>query len=236
MAKSAAVAIGAFGGFPKETFAFLTGIAAHNDKIWFDAHRDLYEAGYVVPARAFVEALGPKLRAISPEVKFEPKVNGSLQRVNRDIRFSKDKRPYKESLNVWFWHGDNKGWDTPGFWFSVSAREVYLGVGMHSLEKGQLDSFRQSVIHPRSGKALQAAVARVEKAGDYEVGGKTRKLMPRGFEADPERAHFLLYEGLYTSARLPPEAAAAPDFATVAAAHFKKMWPIGQWLLEEVST
>ena len=59
--------------------------------------------------------------------------NGSLQRVNRDIRFSNDKRPYKESLNVWFWHGDNKGWDTPGFWFSVSAKEVYLGVGMHSL-------------------------------------------------------------------------------------------------------
>ena len=68
-----------------------------------------------------------------PDVKFEPNVNGSLQRVNRDIRFSNDKRPYKESLNVWFWHGDNKGWDTPGFWFSVSAKEVYLGVGMHSL-------------------------------------------------------------------------------------------------------
>lgn len=236
MAKSATAAIGAFNGFPKETFAFLSGIAAHNDKIWFDAHRDLYETGYVAPARAFVEALGPKLRAISPDVRFEPKVNGSLQRVNRDIRFSKDKRPYKESLNVWFWHGDNKGWDSPGFWFSVSAKEVHLGVGMYGLDKAQLDSFRQSVIHPRSGKALLAAIAKVEKGGAYEVGGKTRKLMPRGFEADADRAEYLLYEGLYTSAKLPAEAAAAPDFATVAAGHYKKMWPIGQWLLEEVST
>ena len=236
MTKSAAVTIGAFGGFPKETFAFLSGIAAHNDKIWFDAHRDLYEAGYDAPARAFVEALGPKLRAISSDVKFEPKVNGSLQRVNRDIRFSKDKRPYKESLNLWFWHGDNKGWGAPGFWFSVSAKEVHLGVGMYGLDKAQLDSFRQSVIHPRSGKALLAAVAKVERAGDYEIGGKTRKLMPRGFEADPDRAHFLLYEGLYASAKLPAETAATSDFASVAATHFKKMWPIGKWLLEEVST
>ena len=169
-------------------------------------------------------------------MRFEAKVNGSLQRVNRDIRFSKDKRPYKESLNLWFWHGDNKGWGTPGFWFSVSAKEVHFGVGMYGFDKEQLDSFRQSVIHPRSGKALQAAVAKVEKSGDYEVGGKTRKLMPRGFEADPDRAEFLLYEGLYTNARLPADAAAASDFATVAASHYKKMWPIGQWLLEEVST
>ena len=225
----------AFAGFPKETFAFLSGIAAHNEKAWFEGHRDLYEAGYVAPARAFVEALGPALREISPDVQFAPKVNGSLQRINRDIRFSKDKRPYKEHLNLWFWHGDNKGWDTPGFWFSLGPKEVSLGVGMHSLDKEQLDSFRQSVIHPRSGKALLAAVAAVHKAGDYEIGGKTRKLMPRGFEADPDRAEYLLYEGLYTSARLPTSAAAKPDFVAVVAAHCRKMWPIGKWLLDEVA-
>src|SRR3954447_12759897 len=87
-----------FNGFPKETFAFLEGIAAHNEKAWFEDHRDLYEAGYVAPARAFVETLGPKLKKVSPTVQFEPKVNGSLSRINRDIRFSKDKRPYKDHL------------------------------------------------------------------------------------------------------------------------------------------
>jgi uncharacterized protein (TIGR02453 family) len=224
-----------FSGFPKETFAFLAGIAAHNDKAWFDAHRDLYEAGYVAPARAFVEALGAELRKLSPAVKFEPKVNGSLQRINRDIRFSKDKRPYKEHLNAWFWHGDRKGWDTPGFWFSLGAAEVQLGVGMYGFDKERLESFRQSVIHPRSGKALLAAVAKVEKAGPYEIGGKTRKLMPRGFETDADRAGYLLYEGLFTAFRLPSAAAGEPDFVKVAAGHYKKMWPIGEWLLAEVA-
>jgi uncharacterized protein (TIGR02453 family) len=233
MAKAAA-AIGEFSGFPKETFSFLEGIAAHNEKAWFDAHRDLYDAGYVAPAKTFVEALGPALRKIAPEVKFEPRINGSLQRINRDIRFSKDKRPYKEHLNAWFWLGENKGWDSPGFWFSLNPREVHLGVGMYGLEKDLLDSFRQSVIHPRSGRALLAAIAKVRKAG-YEVEGKTRKLMPRGFEADPDRAEYLLYEGLYTSMSLPASAAAKPDFVAVLAGHYKKMWPIGQWLLEEVS-
>ncbi len=105
---------------------------------------------------------------------------------------------------------------------------------MYGLEKELLDSFRQSVIHPRSGRALLAAVAKVEKAGAYEVLGKTRKLMPRGFETDPDRAHFLLHDGLYTNARLPPDAAKSPDFVKVVAGHYRKMWPIGQWLLEEV--
>ena len=238
MARAAAntVVVEAFTGFPRQTFEFLKGIAAHNDKTWFDAHRDLYDAGYIAPARAFVEALGPELRKISAGVTFEPKVNGSLQRINRDIRFTKDKRPYKEHLNLWFWHGDNKGWDTPGFWFSLGRDEVHLGVGMYGFDKEQLESFRQSVIHPRSGKALLAAVAKVKRAGDYTVGGKTRKLMPRGFEADADRAEYLLYEGLYTSFSLPAETAAGTDFAKVAAGHFKKMWPVGEWLLAEVAS
>jgi len=223
-----------FPGFPKETFAFLAGIGAHNDKAWFEANRALYEAGYVAPARAFVEALGPELKTIAPEVRFEPKINGSIQRINRDIRFSKDKRPYKDHLNLWFWTGDSKAWQTPGFWFSVSASRVYLGVGMYGFDRDQLDSYRQSVIHPRSGRALLAAVAAVRK-GKYELGGKTRKLMPRGFEADADRAEYLLYEGLYTSVELPAAAAAKPDFVKLAVGHYKKMWPIGQWLWDEVS-
>ncbi|MBI4920255.1 MAG: DUF2461 domain-containing protein [Devosia nanyangense] len=224
-----------FTGFPKETLAFLEGIAAHNEKPWFEAHRDVYEAGYVAPARAFVEAIGPKLRAISPAVQFEPKVNGSMSRINRDIRFSKDKRPYKDHLDLWFWHGERKGWACPGFWFRLTAKEVYLGTGMHGFEKEQLEAFRQSIVHPRSGKALLAAIASVRAKGDYEIGGKSRKLLPRGFETDADRAEYLLYEGLYASATLPIKAAAKPGFADLCLAHFANTWPIGQWLLDEVA-
>ena len=117
--------------FPDETRAFLAGIAANNEKTWFDANRPLYDAGYVVAGRAFVSAIGPRLTEISPEVKFEPKINGSLSRINRDIRFSKDKRPYKTHLDAWFWHGEKRSWALPGFWFRLTATELMLGSGLY---------------------------------------------------------------------------------------------------------
>jgi uncharacterized protein (TIGR02453 family) len=222
-------------GFPKQTFEFLSGIAAHNEKAWFEANRGLYEAGYVEPAKAFVAELGPRLRALSPTVQFDPKVNGSISRINRDIRFSKDKRPYKDHLDLWFWHGDRRGWDMPGFWFRLTAEKAYLGTGMHGLDKDLLERFRQSVIHPRSGKALLAAVAEVKAKGDYGIGEKTRKLMPRGYETDPDRAEYLLYEGLTAGTEMPASAAAKPDFADRCIEHFANTWPIARWLVAEVA-
>ncbi|MEO6014501.1 MAG: DUF2461 family protein, partial [Devosia sp.] len=114
-------------------------------------------------------------------------------------------------------------------------QHIQLGSGMYGLQKEQLETFRHSIVHPRSGKALVAAVGAVTSKGKYEIGGKTRKLMPRGFEADPSRADYLLYEGLYATATLKPEAALKPDFVTVCLKHFKNTWPIGKWLLEEVT-
>ena len=219
--------------FPPETFAFLEGIAAHNEKTWFDANRALYDKGYVEAGKAFVNEMGPKLRTISPEVQFEPKVNGSIGRVNRDIRFSKDKRPYKEHIGLWFWHGDRKGWQKPGFWFSLEGKSVFLGAGIYGFEKEMLDEFRQSIIHPRSGKALVAAVEAVKSKGPYEIGGKTRKLLPKGFTTDPDRVDYLLYEGLYTSIGLPLDEARKPGFTDLCLEHYRNCWPIAKWLLDE---
>jgi uncharacterized protein (TIGR02453 family) len=220
--------------FPPETLRFLRGIAANNEKAWFDANRDLYEAGYVEAGKAFVEAVGPQLQALSPEVKFAPKVNGSISRVNRDIRFSKDKRPYKTHLGLWVWHGDKRSWNSPGFYFHVSGDEVVIATGMYGFDKDVLETFRSSIVLGRSGKALVEAVEQVRAAGDYVIGEKTRKLMPRGFEAPAERAEFLLYEGLTASIRLPAEAAMEPGFSDRCVGHFAATWPIGRWLLAEL--
>lgn len=225
----------AFEGFPAATFTFLDGLAMHNEKTWFDANRQLYDEGYVAPARAFVAAMGPRLRALSPGVQFEPKIGGSIGRINRDIRFSKDKRPYKTHLDLWFWHGEQKGWDRPGFWFHLTAEKVFLGSGLHGMQGDNLEAFRQSVIHPRSAKALLAAVDAVAQAGPYELGEKTRKLLPRGYAADGPAAEYLLYESLHAGTDLPAEAARRADFIDVCFAHYKATWPISQWLLAEVT-
>jgi uncharacterized protein (TIGR02453 family) len=223
-----------FQGFPAETFAFLGGIAAHNEKEWFAANRTLYDAGYVDAARSFVEAVGPKLRKISPAVQFEPKIGASIMRVNRDIRFSRDKRPYKDHLDLWFWHGERKGWSHPGFFMRLTAESAWIGAGMHHFEGDTLTRYRDAVVDGRSGEALVAAIAKVEAAGDYVVGGMPRKQVPRGYDKNSPRAGFLLWESLPAMAQLSVDQARAADFGEKALAHFSATWPIAEWLLDEV--
>jgi uncharacterized protein (TIGR02453 family) len=227
--------MGGFSQFPAETLHFLAGIAFDNSKDWFEANRSLYEAGYVEPARRFIDEVGPRLKTISPGVRFEPKVNGSISRINRDVRFSRDKSPYKDHLDIWFWHGEKKGWDRPGFYLRITPKTIYLGSGMHMLEGERLERFRKSVLDDGAGGRLEKAVAKVKKAGPYEVGGATRKTVPRGYDASQKRAGFLLHEGLYAGLELPSADAGKPGFADRAVAHFTATWPIGKWLLEEVA-
>lgn len=223
-----------FKGFPAATRTFLAGIAETNTKEWFDANRGLYDEGYVSAGRAFVEAVGPELLKISPTVQFEPKINGSISRVNRDIRFSKDKRPYKDNLDLIFWHVERKGFGYPGFFIRLTAKDVWLGSGMHHFMDERLTRYRDAVVDDRSGKALEAVVARVEAVGDYMVGSMPRKTVPRGYDRDHPRAKYLLWEGLPAMTQVTLADAMKPDFADRAITHFRNTWPVGQWLMDNV--
>ncbi len=225
----------AFDRFPPETKSFLEGIAAHNDKEWFTANRKLYDVGYVEAGRAFVEAIGPALQKLSPTLQYEPRIGASLMRVNRDTRFSKDKRPYKEHLDLFFWHGQQKGWTHPGFFIRLTAEAVWLGAGMHHLEGDLLTRYRNAVVDDRAREAQVKAIADVEAAGDYGIGSMPRKQVPRGYDKAHPRAQYLLWEGLPAMGRMSIEDALAPGFGEKALAHFTNTWPIGKWLLEEVA-
>ena len=121
----------AFTGFPRETLAFLEGINANNSKEWFTANRSLYDAT-VAASKAFVEAVGPELRKIAPAINYEPKIGASLQRPNRDTRVDTGKPPYREQIDIWFWHGEKKGWDQPGFFLRIAPDHLWMGM-MHIL-------------------------------------------------------------------------------------------------------
>ena len=97
-----------FTGFPKETIRFLAGLHKNNNKVWFEGHREDYEAYFMEPAKAFVVAIAPRLCKLDPAINAEPRVNASILRINRDVRFSKDKSPYKDHLDLWFWTGKDR--------------------------------------------------------------------------------------------------------------------------------
>ena len=187
----------AFNGFGAPTIAFLKGLEKNNSKTWFDTHREEYEQHYKTPAEQFIAAIGPDLAKLRP-ISYLPKVNGSLFRINRDVRFSKDKTPYKPHLDMWFWEGDKKGWGSPGFFLRITPGKLILGAGSHLFDKAHLERFRQAVVADKSGAELEKLLRGLKKTG-FTLGEATRKKVPRGFDPEHPRAHLLLADGLTAS-------------------------------------
>jgi len=223
----------AFSGFGDATFRFMRDLGRNNDKAWFQAHRTAYEEDLLEPAMAFIEAIGPLLARFSPGVRAEPKIGGSMMRINRDIRFSPDKRPYKDHLDMTFKLGSVK--TSPGYWFRLTPKELILGAGMHMLDKPDLERYRKAVDAERSGAELAKIVTKEERAG-YDVGGEHYKRVPAGFAPDHPREALLRHAGVYvgTDMKVPAEAKTA-RFPAFCAARYKKMAPLMDWLSANVA-
>jgi uncharacterized protein (TIGR02453 family) len=225
--------MGSFRGFPEDGLRFLDELALNNNKQWFDSNRPRFEQSLLDPAKDFVVELGGQLQErVSPEIHAEPRINGSIMRMNRDIRFSKDKSPYKTWFGLWFWEGDHRSMECSGFYLGLTPNEVSLGAGRHGFEKESLDRYRAAVADPKLGPELQQAVEAVRAAGDYEIGGRSYKQVPAGFDRNHERADLLLHGGLHAGATFvdPPELH-TPGFVDFALRHYLAMAPVHRWLV-----
>lgn len=224
-----------FNGFPKAATTFLKGLAQNNSKTWFDAHRGDYENGLLEPCKDFVAAIGPKLAKISPDIHAEPKVNGSIMRINRDTRFSKDKTPYKTYMGLWFWQGAGRSRECPGFYFGLSGDELTLGAGMHMFGPKQLDAYRKALVEPKKGAAGRKAYDKIAKLKGIDIGGAHYKKVPRGFDQEHANADLLLHNALYFgfTTKVPKEiyTAKAMDYCVTV---YRQVWPLQQWLVAAI--
>ena len=222
-----------FPGFPRRAVAFLEGVAKNNTKAWFEAHRAEYENNLLAPAKRFVAAMGELLPSISDEIRSEPRVNGSIFRINRDTRFSRDKTPYKTHLDLWFWHGGGRGRsrERPGFFFRLSASGLILGAGMHAFDAPLLAAYRAEVAKPRKGRALRTLVDRITAKG-YDLGGSHYKRVPRDFASDHPHADLLRHKGLTVGQeRALPVSLSTPAFPAYCLVRFQDMAPLIDWLV-----
>jgi hypothetical protein len=116
---------------------------------------------------------------------------------------------------------------------------MYLGAGMHQFGRNGLEAFRKAVVSDRSGKALEETMAQVAAAGEYAIGGESRKSVPRGYDATHPRARYLLFEGLNVNLERPiPVEAHSAGFVDYCLMHFKAMSPVNEWLtvvLEDIT-
>ncbi len=220
-----------FEGFPKETTQFLERLEANNTKAWFDEHRNDYQDFLIAPAKDFVVAAGEQLQAIAP-VQAEPRVNGSIFRINRDTRFSKGKTPYKNHLDLRFWEGGRKR-AASGFFLRIGGGQVGIGVGAHGFDRDRLEAFRDAVTGPKSGPALRDAVSEVEGAG-HPVKGKHYKQIPRGHTArDAFEERLLLFNALWIGVDGPaPASLGTPAFVDWAIERWAKMRSLHRWLVD----
>ena len=221
-----------FKGFPVECVDFYNKLRDHNSKAWFDEHKADFEKHVMEPARLFVAAMGEELRKISPAIVADTRYNQSIFRPFRDIRFSKDKSPYKDHLGIFFWEGALPKMDCPGYYFHLQPPNLMLGVGNHCFSKDIMELYRDCVVDPRLGPDLRKALAEVQTRGEYEIGVKKFKKTPRGYDKDHMNADLLLFSGLtaHCETRI-PESLYSMDIIQYCRKRYEDMAPIHRWLV-----
>jgi uncharacterized protein (TIGR02453 family) len=224
-----------FQGFYKETLDFFSKLKRNNNKTWFKANRHIYEKFVIKPAQTFVAEMGNQLENIAPDIVAIPKVDKSIFRIYRDMRFSADKTPYKTHLAMLFWEGPGKKLENPGFYLHFNNETLFLGVGMHEFPKPLIHVYRQSVIHPKHGRELDRAIQQVQQNPDYRLGWKYYKKIPHGYDADHPNADFLLYRGIgFQYETGTPDIIFSQSFVDYINEKFEQMSPIYFWIREMI--
>ncbi|MCC2113761.1 MAG: DUF2461 domain-containing protein, partial [Hyphomicrobiales bacterium] len=187
----------AFDGFPRDLVDFLRELRANNDKAWFEAHRNDYQALLVAPAQSFIAAVAEPLAALYPPLQADPKTNRSLRRIHRDTRFSADKRPFHDHLHVIFWHGEkpNHG---PGVHFVIGPDSFGFGAGQWGFEGDTLARYRTALADAAAAAALAEAIATAERDGDTTLDPPALAKLPRGFSAPEPYAGLLRHKCVIT--------------------------------------
>lgn len=227
-----------FSGFPQDGFDFLRELANNNERDWFEANKARYEESLLEPAKAFVTAVGEALEELSPNIHYDTRTNGSgsLMRIYRDTRFSKDKTPYKTNISGMWWEGPGKKTQSPAYGFQMTANGMGLMGGMFSFNKEQMASFREAVADETYGPALKLAISGLLAEGGYEILGEQYKKVPRGYDEDHPRADLLKYKGLYAHPLegLTPEELMHPSSIRLCVQKLTPIAPLVDWQTEHL--
>ena len=221
--------------FPQSTIKFLTALSKNNNKEWFEKNRIRFDFELLQPAVQFVIDLGEELSKLSPNIIAIPKIDKSIFRLHRDVRFSKNKAPYKTNLGLYFWEGSGKKMECSGLYFHIEPNLFFLGAGMYQFTKDQLKKYRDVVSDPAKGKELSDLVKKLFKNKKYQLGGKTYKKTPRGFDPDYAYNELLLHSGFYVYYESKDfSELTKKDPVSFSYKTFKEMYSIHKWFVENI--
>ncbi|MEY2399124.1 MAG: hypothetical protein QOJ00_2298 [Actinomycetota bacterium] len=202
-----------FEGFPAEALDFFERLTVDNSKSFWLANKPTYDEKVRAPMVALLDQLGA---TYGPFTVFRP---------NRDVRFAKDKSPYKTNIAA--------STETEGgasVYVSFSAEGLYAGTGYYYFGKDQLERYRAAAAHEGTGNALQKLVDTARKKG-FQVHGEHLKVAPRGYPKDHPRVGLLRHGGLYVGRPFPVEAWLHTKAAvTKVKQALKAGAPVAEWL------
>jgi uncharacterized protein (TIGR02453 family) len=194
-----------------ELFEFLRELKGNNNKEWFAVHKSRYEKQLREPLLAFISDFGLRLPAISPHYVADPrKVGGSLFRIYRDVRFSRDKTPYKTGAGIQFRHERGKDAHAPGFYLHLEPDNCFMGAGIWHPDNSTLGLIRESIV--ADPQAWQAIKDDKSFADTFQLGGESLKRPPKGYDADHPQIVDLKRKDFVISTPLTEAEACRSDF------------------------
>ena len=206
---------------------FLRGLKRNNDRTWFDARKSVYEQELKAPMLALIGELNEAMVGFAPmHIRPPQKI---MMRIYRDIRFSKDKRPYKNHVSAWWVRDGLQKTSGGGFYLQISAEEVLVAAGVYMPEREQLLAIRR---HLSEHHAEFRAIMKAKKlrALMEESDGMPLTRPPKGFAAEDPALDLLVNRQWGVSARLPAEHATRPTLAKDVLERFKAAAPMIEFL------
>lgn len=230
----------AFSRFEPEALTFLRSLRRNNNKPWFEGRRATYERAVLGPLRLLAEELDVRFARVAPEFVAPPR--RALFRIHRDVRFSKDKSPYKSHAALWAYHRDagrGVGRDAhggAGFYFHLEPGASLVAGGFWMPPRPLLGIIRERIAKDRKE---QRAFERIVLAKDFvrrfgalsdDDPGAMLSRMPRGYDEDHPAARWLRYNTFTASRALTDAEALSPKLVDSVMKDYAALLPLVRWL------
>lgn len=223
-----------FAGFRPAALRFFRQLRRNNSRTWFETNRASYELEVKAPLQGLVDEVDVALARIAPEIVGDPR--RSPFRIHRDIRFSKDKSPYKTQAACWFYHSDGgrgvggEVQGSAGFYFQLAPGECFLGAGIWMPPKPSLDRIRSTLIDDLEGfQAIVGESAFRRRFGDLDDEALLKRL-PRGFAEDHPASRWLRHQSFTAGRLLTEREVLSPRLVGTLTRNYAALTPFVRWL------
>ena len=222
-----------YASFEPRTIRFLEQLKANNNREWFKENKTRYEDDVLDVALRFIISMQDPLAEIAPRFTAVPtRVGGSLMRVYRDTRFSKNKLPYKTNIGIQFRHEQAKDVHSPGYYVHIEPDNVFLGAGMWRPDPDSLRKIRERIAaRPREWQRARGDKA---FAGKFSLGGESLTRPPRGFDKDHECIEDIKRKSFIAVRELSVDDCLQPQFQRTVESSFRVAEPYMRFLCKAV--